>query len=196
MIPKAVYIKAATDNTLRLIVFILLFLVATVTVCIYFSRKFVSPLVKGLEQIRKREHNVSSSPLSEIDDLFAFLAEQDSLREAENAKLREERDSKTDELTKAQNEIARLSYSRKSEIDPDDYETFKSGMKSLTKMEKAVFDLYLQGKTAEQILEICNIQKSTLKYHNHNILGKLGVSSRKQMLRYATLLKQENGDNA
>lgn len=196
MIPKAVYIKAATDNTLRLIAFILLFLVATVTVCIYFSRKFVSPLVKGLEQIRKREHNVSSSPLSEIDDLFAFLAEQDSLREAENAKLREERDSKTDELTKAQNEIARLSYSRKSEIDPDDYETFKTGMKSLTKMEKTVFDLYLQGKTAEQILEICNIQKSTLKYHNHNILGKLGVSSRKQMLRYATLLNQENGDNA
>ena len=40
-------------------------------------------------------------------------------------------------------------------------------------------------------MEICHIQQGTLKYHNHNILGKLGVSSRKQMLRYATLLKQE-----
>lgn len=36
-----------------------------------------------------------------------------------------------------------------------------------------------------------NIRESTLKFHNHNILEKLGVSSRKQMLRYATLLKQE-----
>ena len=36
-----------------------------------------------------------------------------------------------------------------------------------------------------------NIRESTLKFHHRNILKKLGVSSRKQMLRYATLLKQE-----
>ena len=36
-----------------------------------------------------------------------------------------------------------------------------------------------------------NIRESTLKFHHHNILKKLGVFSRKQMLRYATLLKQE-----
>ena len=52
--------------------------------------------------------------------------------------------------------------------------------------------IWADGKTADEIMEICRIQKGTLKYHNHNILGKLGVSSRKQMLRYATLLKQEN----
>lgn len=117
------------------------------------------------------------------------------MRDAEHAELKKECESKTDELTKAQNEIARLSYSRKTEVDPDDYEMFKMGMKTLTKMEKTVFELYLEGKTADEILEICAIQKSTLKYHNHNILGKLGVSSRKQMLRYATLLKQETKDD-
>lgn len=69
---------------------------------------------------------------------------------------------------------------------------FKVGLKTLTKTEKQIFRLYLDGKTADEIMEICRIQKGTLKYHNHNILGKLGVSSRKQMLRYATLLKQEN----
>ncbi len=36
-----------------------------------------------------------------------------------------------------------------------------------------------------------NIRESALKFHNHNIPEKLGISSRKQMLRYATLLKQE-----
>ena len=195
MIPKAVYDKAATANTLQIVLLIVLLVAVTVTVCIFFSRKFLSPLLRGLEQIRKQEHRDSSSPLAEIDDLFAFLAEQDRLREAAHAELKKECDSKTDELNKAQSEIARLSYSRKSEVDPDDYEMFKTGMKSLTKMEKTVFELYLEGKTAEEILEICAIQKSTLKYHNHNILGKLGVSSRKQMLRYATLLKQENGES-
>lgn len=79
----------------------------------------------------------------------------------------------------------------KTRYPPDDYEMFKTGLKTLTKTEKQIFGLYLEGKSANEIMEICHIQQGTLKYHNHNILGKLGVSSRKQMLRYATLLKQE-----
>ena len=48
-----------------------------------------------------------------------------------------------------------------------------------------------EGKSAKEIADILNVRESTLKFHNHNILEKLGVSSRKQMLRFATLLKQE-----
>ena len=62
---------------------------------------------------------------------------------------------------------------------------------SIKKTEKNIFNLYLQGKSAKEIADILNIRESTLKFHNHNILEKLSVSSRKQMLRYATLLKQE-----
>lgn len=47
---------------------------------------------------------------------------------------------------------------------------FKIGLKELTKTEKTVFDLYLQGKTAKEIADILNIRESTLKFHNHNIL--------------------------
>lgn len=35
----------------------------------------------------------------------------------------------------------------------------------------------------------------TLKYHNHNILGKLGVSSRKQMLRYAEVMRNQKEED-
>ena len=64
--------------------------------------------------------------------------------------------------------------------------------RDLTKTEKNIFNFYLQGKNAKEIAELLNIRESTLKFHNHNIPEKLGVSSRKQMLlRYATLLKQE-----
>ena len=74
----------------------------------------------------------------------------------------------------------------------------QAGLKELTKTERTVFDLYLDGKSANEIADVLNIRESTLKFHNHNILEKLGVSSRKQMLRYATLLKQEsqNGTRA
>lgn len=50
-----------------------------------------------------------------------------------------------------------------------------------------VFDLYLDDKSAKEIADVLNIRESTLKFHNHNILEKLGVSSRKHMLSYATL---------
>lgn len=127
-----------------------------------------------------------------------YLAEQDKLRDLETENLKRQNEelatvteNQTNEIGKRQAEIERLAYSRKTEIDPDDYEMFKIGLKELTKTEKTVFDLYLQGKTAKEIADILNIRESTLKFHNHNILEKLGVSSRKQMLRYATLLKQE-----
>lgn len=100
-------------------------------------------------------------------------------------------ENQTGEIDKRQTEIDRLAYSRKNEIDPDNYEAFKIGLKKLTKTEKTIFNLYLQGKNAKEIADILNIRKSTPPFHNHNIPEKPGVSSRKQMLRYATLLKQE-----
>ena len=145
-----------------------------------------------------QEHAGTKSEIIEIGDLFVYLAGQDKLRdfETENLKRQNEElatvtENQANEIGKRQAEIERLAYSRKTEIDPDDYEMFKIGLKELTKTEKTVFDLYLQGKTAKEIADILNIRESTLKFHNHNILEKLGVSSRKQMLRYATLLKQE-----
>lgn len=194
MIPKSEYDTTATKTALSMVFLLLVLVSVSVAICVYFSRKFLSPLLKGLEQIRKCEHQNSSSNLVEINDLFVFLTEQDRLREQENDVLRKESEKQQNALNKANGEIQRLSYSRKNEVDPDDYEMFKTGINLLTKTEKNIFKLYLDGKTAEEILQICGIQQSTLKYHNHNILGKLGVSSRKQMLRYATLLKQEQGD--
>ncbi len=69
----------------------------------------------------------------------------------------------------------------------DDYEFFLTGLKQLTPTERAIFDLYMDGKTAAEILESMAIKQTTLKYHNRNIYSKLGVSSKKQLLNYAAL---------
>jgi DNA-binding CsgD family transcriptional regulator len=50
----------------------------------------------------------------------------------------------------------------------------------------------LEGKTAQEIAAILGIQENTMKYHNKNIYGKLGVSSRKQLLRFAALKQQQD----
>ena len=190
--PKEEYDSEVANNIVSVVLLISLLVLTTITVCVFFTRRFLRPLLKGIEQIQRMEHKTAESEFTEIDDLFAFLAEQDRLHDEETAKLRTQCDEQNDTLEQKQAHIDRLAYSRKNEVSPDDYEMFKEGLKTLTKTEKQVFELYLDGKTADEIMVICNIQKGKLKYHNHNILGKLGVSSRKQMLRYAALLNQEN----
>ena len=198
MQPKSEFDKTVAVSVTRIVLVCFLLVFSAVVICVIFSQKFVSPVIKSLEKIRMQEHAGTKSDIIEIDDLLVYLTEQNRLRDLETENLKRQNEelaivteNQTNEIDKRQTEIERLTYSRKNEIDPDNYEAFKIGLKELTKTEKTVFNLYLQGKTAKEIAYILNIRESTLKFHNHNILEKLGVSSRKQMLRYATLLKQE-----
>lgn len=70
-------------------------------------------------------------------------------------------------------------------------ELFAAQLKTLTYTEKAVFTLYLDGKSSKEIMAELNIKENTLKYHNKNIYSKLGVTSRKQMLQLATAVKPD-----
>ncbi len=189
--PKQEYDSSLSKSIASISLLVLILVSATIGICLFFSKRFLRPLLKSIEQIRKQEFQNGGSEFEEIDDLFAFLETQDKLHEQERQKLEEKCEEQDSLISKSQTDIQRLAYSRKNEISPDDYEMFKLGLKTLTKTEKQVFSLYLEGKSAAEIMGILNIQKGTLKYHNHNILNKLGVQSRKQMLRYATLLKQE-----
>ena len=110
----------------------------------------------------------------------------------EKERLQKEYENAQYKYETAQTEIARLAYSRKQEIDPDDYNQFLVGIDTLTPTERKIFEYYLEGKTVKEIITIAGIKESTLRYHNQNIYGKLGVNSLKQLLRYATLKQQQD----
>lgn len=63
---------------------------------------------------------------------------------------------------------------------------------TLTPTEKMIYDYYLEGRAAKEILVLLDIKENTLKYHNKNIYSKLGVSSRKQMIELACFMKKLN----
>ncbi len=67
---------------------------------------------------------------------------------------------------------------------------FEKGIASLTKTERAVFDLYCQGKNTLFVLEALSIKENTLKYHNRNLYAKLGISSRKELRALAEQLQK------
>lgn len=135
--------------------------------------------------------------------MFAFLAEQDRKNEAalaeterEKVKMQTTLNQMTNEKNEAEQNAARLAYSRKNEVNPYDYEQFLMGVKTLTSMERTVFEYYLAGKSVKQIVELAGIKESTVRFHNRNIYSKLGVNSLKQLLLYAAIMKQdeEGGD--
>jgi len=76
--------------------------------------------------------------------------------------------------------------------DAEKMELFQKGIPTLTTTEKMIFDLYLEGNGTKDVLAKMNIKENTLKYHNKNIYGKLGVSSRKQLLEIANKISVNN----
>lgn len=219
MIPKNDYDRMLSKNIIQTTIFLLLFLFFTISFCRFFSKRFLMPLLTALEQIKSDKRSETVSGIPEILDLVEYLNQQEKVQgemlttlerknqEAENEKLRlqaeydralcdfrrveEEYISARDELQRVKTKIDRLAYSRKTEIDPEDYEYFLAGLQTLTEAERNLFEYYLAGKSVKEILALTGIKESTLKYHNHNMLGKLGMSSRKQMLRYAEIMRQQ-----
>lgn len=199
LIPKADYDRMVSADILFIVLLIITFSIALVGLSFFFARRFLQPIKSALDGIRKKEYLQDTAYSSEITDLFAYLAEQDRINEEELNRLRCERSdalTAADELQSKFDETARqnerLAYSRKSEIDPDDYENFKKGLQMLTGKEQEVFNYYMQGKSVKEITAALGLQESTVRFHNKNIYSKLGIHSLKQLLRYAAILKQEN----
>lgn len=69
--------------------------------------------------------------------------------------------------------------------DEEMYNQFIAGIASLTPTELSIFRFYLDQKSTKEIMVMLNIKENTLKFHNKNIYGKLGVSSRKQLVSIA-----------
>lgn len=198
MLPEVQYQRIVHEQKTTTILLFLIVVVIAILISICLSRHYVRPLHRFLDQIKAKQFKDGYVKISELDDLCNFLAKQDSLNESALAKVNQE---KADALTtirqmqhmydEANNEIKRLAYSRKDEVDPYDYECFKSGLSSLTAKETEVFNLYLANKSVKEILDILHLKESTVRFHTKNIYSKLGIHSLKQLLRYAAILRQE-----
>lgn len=119
---------------------------------------------------------------------IADLAKDIRAHRDEIQQLKQEQKDARAEIEKAQTRIDRLTDKKKQEIDPDEFSMFLTNLQKLTAAEQRIFELYLEGKAPKEIMELLHIKENTLKYHNRNIYGKLGVSSRKQLLQFAELM--------
>jgi DNA-binding CsgD family transcriptional regulator len=213
MITEAQFNDYINKGQLKTAGVMFLVLLIAIAYCLFISKKYMAPILRKIEQVKSNEALDSQLKIREIDDLFDFLAERDlehesKLNELETAKkaaeeealrTREAYEKALEEYELAQSEIVQLSDDKKKEIILEDYEFFICNLKTLTPTEYRVYELYLEGKTATEIASILGITTNTMKYHNRNIYSKLGISSRKQLIQFATLKqhqdKKKNSDN-
>ena len=203
LFPKQQYENIIRNGYLKNIAIFFIIAAAAICTCLWLSKKYITPIRKGITQIKTKNTEYTPSGITEIDDLFAFLAEQDRKNETALAEMESQKaqmqttlDQMSSEYSEAQQEIARLAYSRKGEVDPEDYEQFLVGIKSLTPMEQTVFAYYLDGKSVKEIIELAGVKESTIRFHNRNLYSKLGVKSLKQLLLFAAIMKrnEDGGD--
>ena len=207
MLTQAQYDSFVRQGQFKIYAFLFIATVFSFACCLFMSNRYVAPILKKIEQIKTNEEDGDTLGIREIDDLFAFLAEKDSHHEEELAKLEKAKqqaeqeaeqakaayDRALEEYQLAQSEIHQLSdEKKKKEIVLEDYEYFICNLKTLTPSEYRIYELYLAGKSAKEIMEITGTTENTLKYHNKHIYSKLGISSRKQLLRFASLKQHQD----
>lgn len=188
MMPEDLLDDAINGNLWQFMGIVCILFIISLMVSILISYRYVRPVTDAIESIRNSNYEEKqNTTYLEISDLFDFLAEKDREHEEERQQLKLRHQEALADANSAQTKLSCLVDKRRKEVDPDAYAMFLANLITLTPKEREIFNLYLVGKSAKEIMELIHINENTLKYHNKNIYSKLGVSSRKELLLYSTL---------
>ncbi len=171
------YTASRNSGVTVLLVVLLLF---SVIVALLLSHRYLAPLLRAIEQIKNQGSEAyAKTNISEIDDLFAFLTERDA---------EEDRDAAPGGVTTQEAEPGGAT---PIGVQGDmAFQEFAQRLQTLSRAERAVFNLYAQGYDAQEIKSLLCLSINTVKTHNKRIYYKLGVNSRKELMTYLHKLEE------
>lgn len=169
--PKAEYDAARSDRNGRLVVLLAVMSLAGILVSFFFSLWYVRPILRAIAAVKESSDEPPVTRIAEIDDLIEFLTARAALSRP-SEEVHPDAGSMDDEVERAFNERVR----------------------TLSRAEHNVFDLYIRGYSAAEIAEALGISASTVKTHNRNIFTKMQVTSQRELLMaYIDILKTRRG---
>lgn len=197
LLPDGIYYTYVHQQQTKTVLLLLAVSVLAVGLSIFLGNRYVTPLLRSMEQV-KTEQLDSATRIPEVNDLLAYLAERDRLNESTLDEIRREQVSTQASLAQLQTEhdrlqerLRQLAQSKKDEVYPEEYTYFLRGIEELSGKERSVFDCYLQGLSTRDIATTLGISEDGVRYHNKNIYAKLGVKGLKQMKLFISILQQE-----
>jgi len=173
MMPRQTLTKLVRADTGRFTVLFFVLMITALFASLFMSRRFSKPLNASIENLKASDDtNEQKTGIREIDELIGSLKERAATDNAQSA-------------ADAQTHIGQGDrYALLSE--------FAESIASLSAAERAVFDLYCEGYTADEIAKKLYLSINTIKTHSKRIYMKLNVSSRKELLVLASMLKEED----
>lgn len=169
-----------TKSTLLIIAIVILFILG-ILLAYTFSKIYTRPISLAFDNIIEKSEKIDKTDIIEIDNLIAFI-------EKHQLNLSNHNDvsciSEADNILPQNNNAMR-------ELIQEQYLEFKKQLESLTKTEREIFNMLLQGYATKQICDERCISINTLKTHNSRIYSKLNVKSRSQLLSYCYKIMNE-----
>lgn len=167
LVPKAEFDAVGDARNARFAVLLAVMALAGVLVSYFFSRWYVRPILRAIAAVKENAENAAALPVTRITEI-------DDLIEFLAARTASPGEGPTDD------EVER---------------EFNARVKTLSRAEHNVFDLYVRGYSAAEIAAALNISTNTVKTHNRNIFAKMQVSSQRELLMaYIDILrKRRNG---
>ncbi len=177
MLPKSTVDKIIWSNYSHIALFILLCIIIAFGLSYYFARRYSSPIVAILAEIQSGKNTKTN--ILEFSALIEYFKEKEQ-------KLRSKLAAEEATLSQDKRELLN--------VDISAYNTFIAQLETLTKSERAVFELYSQGYSAQGVAKQLHVSINTIRTHNRNIYGKLYVSSYKELMVYIKMMV--GNDNA
>jgi DNA-binding CsgD family transcriptional regulator len=168
MMPESYYNEYMNGLRTRWMVILLLVIVISFVTSIILSRRYVSPVLSGMEALKGDSDGgeITKTGYSEIDDLIEFMKSQGSEEVIVEEKLPEN--------------VAIL------------FDRFADNIKKLSPAEWIVMKLYIEGYGIADIPDKAFISMATVRKHNRNIYEKLEVASRDELMLYIDLFRRSN----
>ena len=154
----------------RFVLILAVMSLAGILVSFFFSRWYVRPILRAIAAVKEGVNEPPVTRITEIDDLIEFLTARASAGRSEPSEgMAPDTDLTDDEVEREFNERVR----------------------TLSRAEHNVFDLYVRGCSAAEIAATLGISPNTVKTHNRNIFAKMQVSSQRELLMtYIDILKK------
>jgi DNA-binding CsgD family transcriptional regulator len=183
VVPRKDFEEIVSAARLRLILTIMVLLCIGIALSLFLSRRYAKPFKELLESLKAGDMSAKSH-IQEIDDLLEFMRAQLALREKNGENEERETSGSREKNEGNREETSGEAIGSRNDL----LDSFIANTKTLSRAEADVFNLYLDGHTAQEIAALLSLSLNTIKSHNRRIFAKLNVSSRKELLTWIQVL--------
>ena len=204
MLPRSDYNQILLKSALEIVGLWLLLLFFGVVCCLYYTRRYLRPVMRDIELLNKENCGGAQMTFDELRPVSARLRSHEqtiTVLETEKLDLQGQVEHMQSQVVDTQEqlddslaEIRRLAYLGKKELDPADYQKFLEGYAKLSSKELEICAALAKGLSARQCAEQTGNALSTIDTYRKRVYGKTNIHRVRQLRLCYALMQLEQAE--